>query len=179
VSDTLALRVARERLSVTAREVEAWQAEQPQPPLAADVDALVRFVLEGPDVARMVVESSTRAVREGMVDAESAWQSLIDFLDHATSIMTNFRNTAFHGKVQVHGDAVKALGCADDAIRQVKEIRQQAFDAWPTDEAAEAAVARFPLSNKELLAIAEKHKPPQSWYEEESNPMQQAVDKAP
>lgn len=34
----------------------------------------------------------------------------------------------------------------------------------------DARAAKFPLSNQKLLALAAKHKPPQSWYEEETKP---------
>jgi hypothetical protein len=42
----------------------------------------------------------------------------------------------------------------------------------PTDAVSRAvvlanAVATFPLSNSELLRSAERHKPPQSWYDED------------
>ena len=54
-------------------------------------------------------------------------------------------------------------------------IEAGAKSAWvgePTDAAPGAAalaqaVEKFPLSNDELLAAAQRLKPPQSWYEED------------
>lgn len=34
----------------------------------------------------------------------------------------------------------------------------------------DARAAKYPLSNQKLLALAAKHKPPQSWYEQETKP---------
>ena len=58
-----------------------------------------------------------------------------------------------------------------EAADELRRLRAEIFDRWHTPEDLEDLLAAsFPLSNEQLTAIAEKHRPPPEWYEEEGKP---------
>ncbi len=51
------------------------------------------------------------------------------------------------------------------------KLESEFFERWNTlEDLEDLLAAHFPLSNEQLKKLAEKHKPPQSWYDETDKP---------
>jgi hypothetical protein len=79
-------------------------------------------------------------------------------------------------KLAKEGCAVGSLDALAQAIDDLAEMRKWYFVHWPLplDELraevrnaeAEAKLARLSLSKDRLLTLADKHPPPQAWFDE-------------
>ena len=57
------------------------------------------------------------------------------------------------------------------AAEQVRQLKAEIFEGWNTQEDLEQKlVDKFTLPNEVLIALAEKYPPPQSRYDESTNP---------
>jgi hypothetical protein len=63
---------------------------------------------------------------------------------------------------------------ADELARAVDELRRlydELFPRWQTrEDLTGILIDKFSLPNVALIALAEKHPPPQSWYDETDDP---------
>jgi hypothetical protein len=79
--------------------------------------------------------------------------------------------------LEEQGCRIPSAGLLAHAAEDLAEMRKWYFSHWPMtlDElktevanlSLEKKAADYPLSNEQLLALAEKHKPPQEWFNED------------
>jgi hypothetical protein len=107
-------------------------------------------------------------------DYETKGAELRDHFRAVLDLMQRLLRLARH--LDNQGQAVDDLEALARAIQDLAEMGKWYFAHWPLslDELrtevrnaeAEGLLAHHPLTNAKLLALAEKHLPPQAWYDE-------------
>lgn len=137
-----------------------------------------KWFLHPPEVARLLKDQWNGICREVATsgrlnelhaargDLLAVFDQLIEFYKSSAGLLDL--------KEQLSGRNGHARGSRDELTRETDgliRLRDEIFSHWHTaDDLAEILVEHFPLSSEQLKAYADRHPPPQSWYDETDDP---------
>lgn len=143
--------------------------------LARDVMSLIGGFVAQPRALKELWVLFCKAAVAGLFDDyEAKGAELRDRFDTLLDLMGRVLRLA--RELEKQGHAVGDPEALARAVEELAEVRKCYFGHWPLplDELraevrnaeAETQLLHHPLSNEKLLALAEKHPPPQAWFDE-------------
>lgn len=168
--ESVLTRVHQAEVLAVQQAAEAWKVEHDEAMLVEDVRSAVQICLEFPEKLARLCRSMWDRTLAGHGSDTPAHEQQVRRL-FATTLEAMAAIGEFGKTFREGGRPVERLEDLTEAIADIRRLRDEFFAEWPpVDLNADREAAAYPLSGSELKAPAEKHRPPQDWYEQTGKP---------